>query len=45
MDATLVNGWWMTTNRGGTMGTTNTSGITEKQIHNATNVYNYFSAL
>lgn len=45
MDATLVNDWWMTTNRGGTMGTTNTSGITSKQEHNATKVYNYFSAL
>ena len=45
MDATLVNGWWMTTNRGGTMGTTNTSGITSKQVHNATLIYNYFNAL
>lgn len=45
MDATLVNNWYMTTNRGGTMGTTNTSGITSKQIHNATNVYNWFIAL
>ena len=45
MQATLVNGWWMTTNQGGTMGTTNTSGITEKQKHNAENVYNYFNAL
>ena len=45
MDATLVNDWWMTTNRGGTMGTTNTSGITSKQEHNATKVYNYFNAL
>ena len=45
MDATLVNDWWMTTNRGGTMGTTNTSGITAKQEHNATKVYNYFNNL
>ncbi len=45
MQATLVNDWWMTTNTGGSMGTTNTSGITEKQKHNATKVYNYFSAL
>lgn len=45
MDATLVNDWWMTTNRGGTMGTTNTSGITSKQEHNATKVYNYFVGL
>ena len=45
MDATLVNDWWMTTNRGGTMGTTNTCGITAKQEHNATKVYNYFNNL
>ena len=45
MDATLVNDWYMTTNRGGTMGTTNTSGITSKQEHNATKVYNYFVGL
>ena len=45
MQATLVNDWWMTTNQGGSMGTTNTSGITDKQKHNATKVYNYFSAL
>ena len=45
MQATLINNWWLTTDTGGSMGTTNTSGITEKQKHNATNVYNYFSAL
>ena len=45
MQATLVNGWYLTTDTGGSMGTTNTSGITQKQITNATNVYNYFSAL
>lgn len=45
MQATLVNGWYMTTNQGGTMGTTNTSGITDKQKHNARKVYNYFNAL
>lgn len=45
MQATLVNDWWMTTNQGGTMGTTNTSGITDKQKHNAQKVYDYFSAL
>ena len=45
MDATLINDWWMTTNRGGTMGTTNTSGITSKQIHNAEKVYTYFNTL
>lgn len=45
MDATLVNDWWMTTNRGGTMGTTNTSGITDKQQHNANKIYTYFNSL
>ena len=45
MQATLVNEWWMTTDTGGTMGTTDTSGITSKQEHNATKVYNYFSSL
>lgn len=45
MNATLVNDWWMTTDTGGTMGTTNTSGITEKQKHNAQKIYDYFSAL
>ena len=45
MQATLINDWWLTTDTGGSMGTTNTSGITEKQKHNATKVYNYFSAL
>lgn len=45
MIATLVNDWWMTTDTGGSMGTTNTSGITSKQQHNAQKVYDYFSAL
>lgn len=45
MQATLVNDWWLTTDTGGSMGTTNTSGITAKQQHNATKVYNYFNAL
>lgn len=45
MQATLVNDWWMTTDTGGSMGTTNTSGITSKQQHNAEKIYNYFSAL
>ena len=45
MQATLVNDWWLTTNQGGSMGTTDTSGITEKQKHNAEKVYNYFSNL
>ena len=45
MQATLVNDWWLTTDTGGSMGTTNTSGITSKQIHNATKIYNYFNSL
>ena len=45
MQATLVNDWWMTTDSGGSMGSTDTSGITDKQKHNAEKVYNYFSAL
>lgn len=42
MQATLINDWWITTDTGGSMGTTNTSGITDKQIHNATKIYQYF---
>lgn len=45
MNATLINDWWLTTDTGGSMGTTDTSGITSKQQHNATKVYNYFSSL
>lgn len=45
MNVQLINDWYMTTDSGGQMGTTNTSGITSYQIHNATKVYNYFSAL
>lgn len=45
MQAILYNDWWLTTDTGGSMGTTNTSGITSKQQHNAEKVYNYFSAL
>ena len=45
MNATLVNDWWMTTDSGGQMGTTDTSGITDKQKHNAQKIYDYFNAL
>lgn len=45
MQATLINDWYITTDTGGSMGTTDTSGITAKQIHNATKVYNYLSNL
>lgn len=45
MQATLINDWWMTTDTGGSMGTTDTSSISEKQKHNAEKIYNYFNAL
>lgn len=45
MQATLVNDWWMTTDTGSSMGTTNTFGITSKQQHNAEKIYNYFHNL
>lgn len=45
MNATLVNDWYLTTDTGGSMGTTDTSGITSKQQHNATKVYTYFNDL
>ena len=45
MQAILYNDWWVTTDTGGSMGTTNTSGITDKQKHNAQKVYDYFNAL
>lgn len=45
MQATLVNDWYITTDTGGSMGTTDTSGISTKQQHNATKVYTWFHAL
>ena len=45
MQAALINDWWITTDTGGSMGTTNTSGITDKQQHNASKVYYYFQPL
>lgn len=45
MQATLVNDWYLTTDTGGSMGTTNTSGITDKQQHNASKVYYYLNDL
>ena len=45
MQATLVNDWYITTDSGGSMGTTDTSGISTKQTHNATKIYNYLSGL
>ena len=45
MQATLINDWWITTDTGGSMGTTNTSGITDKQMHNAEKVRDYLRPL
>lgn len=45
MNAELINGWWMTTDSGGQMGTTNTSNISDKQIHNAQKIHQYFRNL
>lgn len=43
MTPELINGYWMSTDTH--LGTSNTSGITDAQKTNATNIYNYFSAL
>lgn len=43
MQVTLVNDWYMSTDT--RIGTSDTSGITAEQIHNAEKVYAYFSAL
>jgi len=43
MTPELINGYWLSTDTH--LGTSNTSGITEAQKTNATNIYNYFSAL
>lgn len=43
MTPELINGYWLSTDTA--LGSNNTSGITEKQITNATNIYNYFSNL
>lgn len=45
MNAELINGWWMTTDSGGQMGTTNTSNISDKQRHNAQKIHQYFKNL
>ena len=45
MNAELINGWWMTTDSGGQMGTTNTSNISEKQRQNAQKIHQYFKNL
>ena len=45
MQATLINDWWITTDTGGSMGSTDTSAITSKQEHNAIKVYQYLSSL
>lgn len=43
MNPELINDYWLSTDTH--LGTSNTSGITDKQKTNATNIYNYFSAL
>ena len=45
MNVQLINDWYMTTDSGGQMGTTNNTGVTDKQKHNAQKIYDYFSAL
>lgn len=45
MNVELINGWWLTTDSGGQMGTTDTSGIGQKQIENASKVYMYLNNL
>lgn len=45
MNVQLINDWYMTTDSGGQMGTTDTSGVTDRQKHNATKVYQYFKNL
>lgn len=45
MQAELYNDWWTTTDNGGSMGTTDSSGVTDKQQHNAAKVYAYFRGL
>ena len=43
MNITLIDDWWLSTDHG--MGTTDTSGVSDKQIHNAVKVYQYFKGL
>lgn len=43
MQPELINGWYLTTNVH--LGTSNTSGVTEQQKHNALKVYQYFNNL
>ena len=45
MNVELINGWWLTTDSGGQMGTTDTSGIGQKQIENASKIYMYLEDL
>ena len=45
MQATLYNDWWTTTDTGGSMGTNNNTGVTDKQQHNAQKILAYFQAL
>lgn len=43
MQPELINDWWTSTDT--RIGTTDTSGITDKQKHNARKIYDYFSGL
>ena len=45
MQAELYNDWWTTTDTGASMGTTNSSGVTDKQQHNASKILAYFRGL
>lgn len=45
MQAELYNDWWTTTDTGGSMGTTDSSGVTDKQQHNASKILAYFRGL
>ena len=42
MIAELINGWWLSTDTH--LGTSDSSGVTDKQIHNAQKVYAFFRA-
>ena len=45
MQAELYNDWWTTTDTGGSMGSTDSSGVTDKQQHNASKILAYFRGL
>ena len=45
MQAVLYNDWWTTTDTGGSMGSTDSSNVTDKQQHNASKILAYFRGL